>query len=147
MIIIREATMDDCSHIHKLNCEEMGYTYSLENTKDNLFRILTKKTDKVLVATKNDIVIGYIHANDYQVLYAAPMKNIMGIAVSSAYKRQGVGRMLLQGIEEWAKATGAEAVRLVSGATRTGAHEFYRSCGYEGNKQQINFKKTFKPIR
>lgn len=147
MIIIRDATMDDCPHIHKLNCEEMGYTYSLEYTKDNLVRILTKKTDKVLVATKNGIVIGYIHANDYEVLYAAPMKNIMGIAVSSEYKRQGVGRMLLQGIEEWAKATGAEAVRLVSGATRTGAHKFYRSCGYEENKQQINFKKTFKPIR
>ncbi|MDO4298340.1 MAG: hypothetical protein Q4C59_07695 [Lachnospiraceae bacterium] len=34
-------------------------------------------------------------------------------------------------------------VRLVSGASRTGAHEFYRCCGYGGEKEQVNFKKFF----
>jgi len=30
---------------------------------------------------------------------------------------------------------------LASGATRTDAHAFYRRCGYEGKKEQINLKK------
>lgn len=37
----------------------------------------------------------------------------------------------------------AKGVRLVSGATRSDAHEFYRHCGYGGDKRQINFKKMF----
>lgn len=68
----------------------------------------------------------------------------MGIAVSKQYKRQGVGKALLEAVEEWAKKTGASGVRLVSGETRSGAHAFYRYCGYEGEKRQINFKKTVK---
>lgn len=45
---------------------------------------------------------------------------------------------------KWAKDTGAFGVRLVSGATRIGAHAFYKSCGYEGNKEQKNLRKCFK---
>jgi len=71
------------------------------------------------------------------------MKNIMGIAVSSEYKQKGIGRALLQQVENWARETGASGIRLVSGAIRTDAHAFYRRCGYSGNKEQINLKKLF----
>ena len=67
----------------------------------------------------------------------------MGIAVSRKYKRKGIGRALLQQVEHWARETGASGIRLVSGATRTDAHAFYRRCGFEGNKEQINLKKMF----
>ena len=86
---------------------------------------------------------GYVHDLDYDLLYAPHMKNIMGIAVSSAYKRKGIGSALLQYVENWALETGASGIRLVSGATRTDAHAFYRHCGFEGNKEQINLKKMF----
>lgn len=70
------------------------------------------------------------------------MKNNMGIAVFSGYHRQGIGRALLQAVENWAKETGASCVRLVSGAERTGAHGFYQRCGYTDGKNQLNFKKS-----
>ena len=44
-------------------------------------------------------------------------------------------------VELWAKDTGAAGIRLVSGAERTDAHEFYRHCGFSGDKRQLNFKK------
>lgn len=62
----------------------------------------------------------------------------MGIAVSADYRRMGIGRALLAKAEEWAIQTGAKGVRLVSGETRTGAHVFYRSCGYSDDKMQVN---------
>lgn len=71
------------------------------------------------------------------------MKNIMGIAVLGQHKRKGIGKALLQKVEAWALQTGASGVRLVSGAARKEAHAFYRHCGYEGNKEQINLKKMF----
>ena len=68
----------------------------------------------------------------------AVIKNIMGIAVADSYRKRGVGKALLEGIETWARESGA---RLVSGAAQTQAHEFYNRCGYGGGRQQVNFKK------
>ena len=140
---IREAISSDATAIWQLNCDEMGYQYSLDDTAQNIASLLSSNTDKIFVAVSNGLVVGYVHANDYDLIYAPHMKNIMGIAVSSEYKQQGIGRALLQAVEHWAIKTGASGIRLVSGATRTDAHAFYRHCGFEGNKEQINLKKMF----
>ena len=46
------------------------------------------------------------------------MVNVLALAVDSGCRRQGIGRALLAAGEQWAKSTGAAAVRLVSGETR-----------------------------
>ncbi|MBD5383669.1 MAG: GNAT family N-acetyltransferase [Ruminococcaceae bacterium] len=140
---IRSCEISDTNAIYELNVREMGYDYPKDKTEEKLKQLLKSDKDKIFVALIGNIVVGYVHANDYDVIYAPHMKNIMGIAVSSDFKRKGIGSALLSAIEAWARKTGAEGVRLVSGAARTGAHEFYRRCGYGGDKQQINFKKMF----
>ena len=86
--------------------------------------------------------VGYVHAQDYVVLYFDHMNNILGIAVAPAFRHQGIGRALLNAVEEWGKQSGACAVRLVSGMERTGAHLFYQHCGYLRSKEQLNMKKS-----
>ena len=140
---IREATIEDANHICELNCTEMGYEYPAEETKKQLTKILSSAKDRIYVAVLTGKVVGYVHANDYDLVYTPPMKNIMGIAVSGECKRMGIGKALLGAVENWAKADGAMGVRLVSGATRTESHAFYERCGYSGGKQQLNFKKFF----
>ena len=140
---IREAVTSDANAIWRLNNNEMGYQYPLEDTVQNMTKLLSSSADKIFVAVLDGSVVGYVHANNYDLLYAPHMKNIMGIAVSSEYKQKGIGRALLQQVENWARETGASGIRLVSGAIRTDAHAFYRSCGYSGNKEQINLKKLF----
>ena len=140
---IREAISSDATAIWQLNCNEMGYQYSLANTIENLTKLLSSNSDRIYVALYDDTIVGYVHANDYDLIYAPHMKNIMGIAVSHEYKQQGIGRALLQEVEHWALETGASGIRLVSGAARTDAHAFYQRCGFEGNKEQINLKKMF----
>lgn len=138
---IREASLSDAEAIWILNCTEMGYPFPLEATVDKLERLLSRGCDKIYVATVDGAVVGYVHANDYDVIYAPHMKNIMGIAVAQDHKRKGIGKALLRQVELWASDTGAAGVRLVSGASRTDAHEFYRHCGYTGDKKQLNLKK------
>ena len=121
----------------------MGYQYPLSDTVLNIGKLLSSETDKIYVAVSDNTIVGYAHANDYDLTYAPHMKNIMGIAVSHDYKRKGIGRALLQQVEYWARETGASGIRLESGATRVDAHDFYRCCGFEGNKEQINLKKMF----
>ena len=141
---IREAVIADAEEIYILNRDEMGYDFSIEQTKEKLIKLLSNSSDKIFVSVIENKVVGYIHANDYDVIYVPHMKNIMGIAVAKDYKHNGIGAALLNAVENWAKQTGASGVRLVSGESRTGAHEFYRYCGYAGEKKQVNFKKIFK---
>lgn len=140
---IRECGIGDAKAICELNATELGYVYSVDNTKDKIKELLKSDKDKIYVAVVNHCVVGYVHANDYDTIYMPHFKNIMGIAVSNAFKKKGIGKALLTEVENWAKETGAQGVRLVSGSMRIGAHEFYRHCGYGGDKQQINFKKFF----
>lgn len=142
-ITIRECTQTDAAAIHALSRDELGYDYPLSDTAEKLRSLLTDSSHKILVACIDDLVVGYVHASDYDLLYAPHLKNIMGIAVSSEHRGLGIGRALLEHIEEWAKDTGAAGIRLVSGAERTGAHAFYQKCGYTVGKQQLNIKKIF----
>ncbi len=141
--IIRRCEVSDSNAICELNRAELGYDYPENATKEKLEMLLKSRKDKIFVACVDDVVVGYIHANDYDVIYAPHMKNVMGIAVASSCKRQGIGKALLSCVEDWAKNTGADGVRLNSGSKRTAAHDFYRNCGYDEDKQQIRFLKMF----
>ena len=96
--------------------------------------LLSSNHDKIYVAVTDGKVVGYVHANDYNLIYAPAMKNIMGIAVAGKYKRMGIGKALLAAVENWAKDDGASGVRLVSGAMRKEAHVFCERCGYDGER-------------
>ncbi|MBP1547696.1 MAG: GNAT family N-acetyltransferase [Oscillospiraceae bacterium] len=139
--IIREFRTEDCESIWRLNTYEMGYDYPIEDTREKLSALIRSDEHKIFVAVCCDEVIGYVHANNYDLIYASHMKNIMGIAVAEHMKRKGVGRALLEAVENWARETNAEGVRLVSGESRRDAHKFYHRCGYSGDKMQINMVK------
>jgi len=124
-----------------LNREDLGYDYPVEELRERLETVLGSEKDRIWVAVMGQQVVGYIHACGYDVIYAPHMKDIMGIAVSSACRRVGIGRALLYAVEEWGREDGAAGIRLVSGTDRTDAHAFYRSCGYNGGKTQLNLKK------
>ena len=142
-VIVRPATVADAEALALLNREEMGYEYSPEATAEKLELLLNDGKNGIFVAELEGQVVGYVHLNDYDLLYMPPMKNIMGIAVRADHRRQGIGKLLLEAAERWAKESGAAGVRLVSGETRVGAHAFYRTLGYQGSKMQLNLSKMF----
>ena len=141
--VIREALPADAPALARLNRTAMGYDYPEDQTADRLAAILQDSRCKIFMAESAGQVAGYLHLEDYQLLYGDPMKNIMGIAVDPNRRRQGLGRALLEAGEAWAREQGAAGVRLVSGESRQGAHAFYRALGYAGNKMQLNLKKMF----
>lgn len=140
-IIIRKATEEDNDAIFELNRDELGYSFGREKTLQHL-RLLSSRQDHcILVAVIDGSVAGYIHASNYELIYSNPMKNILGLAVFRSFARKGVGRKLLNAVEDWAKEDGAAGIRLNSSSFRKGAHLFYESCGYTKNKEQFNFSK------
>lgn len=139
--IIRQCSISEVPAIFELNCVQMGYEYSIDETSNNIKRILKNEQNKIYVACLDEKVIGYIHGGVYELIYAPRMVNVMGIAVMEQYQHNGVGRELLLKLETWAKENHAFCVRLHSGENRLEAHSFYLKCGYKMSGVQKKFVK------
>lgn len=140
-IQIREGIISDSHAIDQITQYELGYMCGEELLKIKLQAALASEREKVFVALCDEKVVGYIHAENYEVLYYPSMKNLLGFAVLRDYQRKGIGTRLLNAVEQWAKETGAYGVRLNSGKIRRDAHAFYRLRGYDSEKEQIRFIK------
>lgn len=140
-IIIRQAKIEDYKDICKICCDDLGYNCSEELVKERL-KGLDKNSERVLVAVYNSEVVGYLHAQIYKTLYFEELINYLGLAVSKEYRNKKVGTKLVNEIENWAKENGIKKVRVNSGFSRKEAHEFYRSLGYNNEKEQIRFLKS-----
>ena len=136
---VRPAKIEDAAAIAEICCDSLGYDCTAELVKKKL-KMLDLSREAVFVA-EEDKVIGFVHVEKYDVLYMDTLANILGLAVLAEYRRRGAATLLMNAAEEWAKENGAIGVRLNSGGTRTGAHEFYRSIGYDSEKTQIRFLK------
>ena len=141
--ITRCATIADAQRICDMNRSALGYASELASVETQLKRILARATDHVLVVENpaNGIVAGFVHTADYETIHAGSLKNIIALAVDETYRGLGLGRLLVEAVEQWAKADGCAGVRLVSSANREKAHAFYLHCGYTLRKEQKNFIK------
>lgn len=95
----------------------------------------------VFIAEINNMVVGFVHAEKYDVLYYDTMVNILGLAVAEEYRHKGIGSLLLKAVEQWSEEKNIHFVRLNSGTTRVEAHKFYRTNGYRDDKEQKRFIK------
>jgi len=139
--MIRIAQINDYQSILSLSTKELGYTFEEDGAKCQLEKILCRLDHQIWVATIEEEVVGYIHAQDCDVVYAPPMVNILGLAVFKQYQGLGIGKALLKEAEEWGKKRNVAEIRLTSAMKRKEAHSFYRHCGYEEIKEQKKFGK------
>ncbi len=141
---LRAARPEDAGRIAGISLAALGYASPAEDTRRRLIRVTQDPRHFIRVAEDEaGRAIGYIHACDYETLFADPLKYVMALAVDPGYQGKGVGRALLTACEEWARATGAAGVRLSSGSDRLGAHAFYQRMGYQVRKEQKSIWKVF----
>ena len=70
---IREARTEDYTSICKLSREQLGYDFPPDETRTKLAALLNRSSDKIFVAVQGQHVVGYVHACNYDVLYAPHM--------------------------------------------------------------------------
>ncbi|MFJ5989504.1 GNAT family N-acetyltransferase [Lentzea sp. NPDC092896] len=138
---IRDVLAEDAPAIHQINREALDYDFPLEDTAAQLARIIKAPNVVLFVADDGAEVLGYVQLSDYENTYHRPLKNLITLAISPRHQRRGVGRALLAAGEEWAWADGAAGIRLVTGANRVHAREFYAANGYVVRKEQTNLIK------
>lgn len=140
-VTTRPATLDDAAAIAVLNRDDLGYDHPVAATRAALRDALASPRDLVRVAESGGRVVGYVHGEEYRLLYEPPLVNVMGVAVTGTARRLGAGAALMADVEAWARERGASGLRLVSGETRADAHAFYQRLGFTGIKKQVNFRK------
>ena len=89
-------------------------------------------------------VLGFIQAERYNLLYAGDGWNIIALAVDPEAQRQGVGKKLLNALEEKASDDQYTFIRLNCNIIRKEAHAFYQGMGYICDKTQKRFIKDIK---
>ena len=145
--MIRKCQVTDSPAIQKINQIELGYDYPVEKTAANIKRLLNDPKHHYLWVFENEVtkkVEGYLHAEIFEETYFVPMFNVLALAVDSSVQKKGIGSQLMHTLEKQARALGMKEIRLNSGESRTGAHQFYEKLGYTSNKMQKRFGKTIK---
>ena len=139
-IEIRKVCVNDAMAICQISSNDLGYPCTPELVEAKLKK-LDHGREEVFVAVARDKVVGYLHVEKYDVLYAGTMANILGLAVELDHRKQGVGKLLVGEAERWAINHDIHAIRLNSGMSRKEAHKFYRNIGYVDEKDKKRFMK------
>jgi GNAT superfamily N-acetyltransferase len=139
---IRQAEIKDAERIAIL-CEQLGYFATQEQIKQRLGKILNNDSYIFYVAIlANDYVIGWAQAHIYDLILMPTQALLHGLVVDENYRHNGIGKLLMQQIENWAYEVGCEGVQVRSSIKRKEAHLFYEKIGYVNSKEQKAFHKA-----
>ena len=143
--MLRDLKTTDVAAICEINKKALGYSFSLEETASQLAKLSQDSHHYLLGfedSTSHDL-LGYVHAEVYESLYSKPGFNILALAVLPQMQGKGIGKALLEGLEQEAKKRGYNFIRLNSADHRLGAHAFYEKVGYTCDKVQKRFIRIF----
>ena len=143
--MLRALKTTDVDAIYEINKEALGYSFNLENTASQLAK-LSQDSHHYLLGFEDSSshdLLGYVHAEVYESLYSKPGFNILALAVLPQMQGKGIGKTLLQGLEQEAKDREYQFIRLNSADHRLGAHAFYEKVGYTCDKVQKRFIRVF----
>ena len=142
--MIRTVQVKDAGQIRDLCHQALGYDSTLETVATQIEKFNLPDSDHFCFVCEEDQtghILGYVEAEVYESLYSDAGLNVLGLAVFPSAQGRGIGRQLMERVEELAKSKHYAFIRLNSASHRKEAHLFYERIGYEGNKTQKRFLK------
>jgi len=133
MISLRKLSINDLDELILL-LEQLwiGKPIDREAVKKVIEKGLNSGHQFYICATDDKKLIGYCSLTIKNNLWmAANLGNVDELVVDSAYRNRGIGKMLMNEIENIAKRQDCRRVELESAFHRTIAHEFYARLGFE----------------
>ncbi len=135
---IRDAKPSDAPRLVEL-IGELGQDIAEEAVRKNLSR-LKKAGELPLVATLDKRVVGLIGRHIMVTVHRPnPVGRIPVLVVAKEARGRGIGRMLVERVEQWCRDQGCELIEVTSNDRLAEAHAFYRHMGYE--RTSIRFAK------
>jgi GNAT superfamily N-acetyltransferase len=140
-LLIREARPEDAARLAELSAA-LGYPATTDTMEARLRRLLARSDDTVLVAMNSGHIVGWIHGSQQELLESEPRCEILGLVVDARHRGKGVGRRLIEQLEQWARARGLGLMTVRSNVTRQESHPFYQRLGYRRAKTQHAYRKS-----
>ncbi len=138
---IRAATLDDAEAVARLS-HALGYPATVAETRERLRGLLGREDQRIVVAVdRGRTLCGWLQAHSSTSLETGFRVEIVGLIVSEAMRRKGIGGSLVAHAETWAKEIGAETVVVRSNAKRVESNAFYPALGYLPRKTQVVYVK------
>jgi GNAT superfamily N-acetyltransferase len=135
---LRDAKPSDAARLAEL-IHELGHEIGEKQVRKNLAAL--KKVGEVpVVATIDKSVVGLIGRHRMTTVHRpAPVGRIPVLVVAKDAQGLGIGRMLVDAVEQWCRDKGCQLIEVTSNDRRATAHAFYRHMGYE--RSSIRFFK------
>ena len=133
--IIRPAILHDILGITIL-MKQLGYSASLTEMKERFTKFIGNPGYDVAVACKDHEILGFIAWSKSMNFITPHTKfRIEGLVVDEQYRIHGIGRQLIEFLEEYAKPFSPTIIDLLSGNRRKkdGSHEFYKKLGFSND--------------
>lgn len=139
--LIRSVQLEDADQIASLS-DLLGYSITAQQAHQRLTQLQQNQNHAIYVAQVPHRVIGWIHVFVEETLVVGKDARIAGLIVHPDARDRGVGRLLMQAAEQWARSQGCERVVVSSNTVRQAAHRFYENVGYVPLKTQLVLFKT-----
>ena len=143
-IIIREMIMEDIDELSALYYDFWNEESDSQMMKQEFHNLIDNKDYIFLSAISNGILAGAVMGIVCHELYGKckPFLVMEDFIVRSNCRNKGIGKKLLEKLEEIAEERGCSQIQFITEANRYNTIKFYEKCGYESNKN-IGFKKKF----
>lgn len=141
-LLVRPPRLDEAGTIAALSVE-LGYPADAGDIRRRLDLLLPDDAQCVRVAISTDgSVVGWVHAARQLLMESGERCELLGLVAAEEARGAGVGRALVEAVEEWARSAGLPLVSLRCNVIRTQAHGFYEHLGYRNLKTQYAFRKA-----
>ena len=145
--MFREINTTDTPEVAEICKAALGYDVDVENVKKQIAKLTNDKNQHIIIGYEDENIrkiIGFVHAQMYESFYSNLGLNILGLAVNPDFQGRGIGRKLIEKLEQYAVENSISFIRLNSALKREEAHKFYEHIGYTCDKVQKRFIKVFK---
>jgi GNAT superfamily N-acetyltransferase len=138
---IREARQSDSVALAIL-AGQLGYPTLPLQAEERLRELRSRPEHAVFVAEdSNGNALGWVHVFATRRLMVDPFAELGGLVVDEEHRAEGIGGMLLEAAEAWARKRGLSLLRVRSNTLRQQAALFYAGHGYTLQKTQNIFAK------
>jgi GNAT superfamily N-acetyltransferase len=136
-LVIRPVHSEDAARLAAL-ATQLGYPGSESDLAARLAHLASAPLHAAwVVEVDQSEVVGFVHCFVDLRLETDPRCEIGGLVVDEAWRGRGLGRALVEEVEDWARHHGLPVLRLRSNVVRERAHALYRALGFVEVKRQV----------
>jgi len=128
-MIIEKLNIEDLSQVLELHSTLIPFEISFDKSFETYKELLNNENYYIIVAKEDNKVIGSVTGICCKCL-AVSFLVIEDVIVKDGFRGKGIGKELMQSIDEFAESKHCAYAILVSSDFRKSAHKFYESIGF-----------------